>query len=39
MYAGHHMAAALNNQLFFMRTQRADGRLAGSIQCMPDGSV
>ncbi len=39
MYAGHHMEAALNNQLLFMRTQRADGRLAGSIQCMPDGSI
>ena len=39
MYAGYSMAAAMNNQLFFIRTQRADGRLAGSIQCMPDGSV
>lgn len=39
MYAGHDMTAAANNQLLFMHTQRADGRLAGSIQCMPDGSV
>lgn len=39
MYAGHHLEAALNNQLFFMETQREDGRLAGSIQAMPDGTV
>ncbi len=39
MYAKRHMTAALNNQLLFMRAQRADGRLPGSIQCMPDGSV
>lgn len=39
MYAGRDLRAALNNQLLFMRTQRADGRLAGSIQCMPDGTV
>lgn len=39
MYAGYNMAAAVNNQLLFMRTQRADGRLAGSIQCHPDGVV
>lgn len=39
MYAGRDMQAALNNQLLFMRTQRADGRIAGSIQHMPDGTV
>lgn len=39
MYAKRNMAAALNNQLFFMRTQREDGRLAGSIQCHPDGTI
>ena len=39
MYAGHSMTAALNNQLFFLRTQREDGRLPGSIQCLADGSV
>ena len=39
MYAKRNMTAALNNQLLFMRTQREDGRLAGSIQCHPDGSV
>lgn len=39
MYAGYNMEAALNNHLFFMETQRADGRLPGSIQSMPDGTV
>ena len=39
MYAKRDMTAALNNQLLFMRTQRDDGRIAGSIQCMPDGSI
>ncbi|MBQ8202275.1 MAG: hypothetical protein IJZ74_10985 [Clostridia bacterium] len=39
MYAGHNMTAAMNNQLLFMRHQRADGRLAGSIQGFPDGTV
>lgn len=39
MYAKRNMTAALNDQLLFMRTQRADGRIAGSIQCMPDGSI
>ena len=39
MYAKRKMTAALNNQLFFMETQREDGRIAGSIQCMHDGSV
>ena len=39
MYAKHNMTAAMNNQLLFMRTQRQDGRIAGSIQCMPDGTV
>ena len=39
MYAKRNMEAALNNQLLFMRTQRADGRIAGSIECMKDGTV
>lgn len=39
MYACRDMTAALNNQLFFMKLQRADGRLAGSIQCFPDGTI
>ena len=39
MYAKRNMEAALNNHLLFMRTQRKDGRLAGSIQCLRDGSI
>lgn len=39
MYAKRDMTAAMNNQLLFMRTQREDGRLAGSIQSHPDGSI
>ena len=39
MYAKRNMTAAMNNQLLFIRTQRGDGRLAGSIQALPDGSV
>ena len=39
MYAKRNLRAALNNQLFFMRTQRADGRLAGSIQCHENGRI
>ena len=39
MYAKRNLTAALNNQLLFMRTQRADGRIAGSIQGFPDGSI
>ena len=39
MYARYNMTAALNNQLLFMRHQRADGRLPGSIQGFADGSV
>ena len=39
MYAKRHMTAALSNQLLFMRAQRADGRLAGSIQHLPDDTV
>ena len=39
MYAKRNMTAALNNHLLFMRHQRADGRLAGSIQGFPDGSI
>ena len=38
MYATYDLQAAVNNQLLFMRTQRADGRLAGSIQCV-DGEI
>lgn len=33
MYAARSMEAALNNSLLFMRHQRADGRLPGSIRC------
>lgn len=33
MYAARCMEAAVNNSLLFMRHQRADGRLPGSIQC------
>jgi len=32
MYAKRNVEAALNNQLFFMETQREDGRIAGSIE-------
>lgn len=39
MYAPYDLEAALNNQLLFMRHQRADGRLPGSIQGFADGSV
>ena len=39
MYAKRNMEAALNNHLLFMRTQREDGRMAGSIQCLPDGTI
>ncbi len=39
MYAGHDLTAAVNNTLLFMRTQRDDGRLAGSIECHPDGRI
>lgn len=39
MYAGFNLEMALNNHLFFMETQREDGRLAGSIQSFPDGSI
>lgn len=39
MYAKRNMTAAMNNQLLFMRTQRADGRLAGSIECLSDGTI
>lgn len=39
MYAKRHLEAAVNNHRLFMRAQRADGRLPGSIQCMPDGSL
>ena len=33
MYALRNLEAALNNSLLFMRHQRADGRIPGSIQC------
>ena len=39
MYAKHNITAALNNHLLFMKHQRADGRLAGSIQGFSDGTV
>lgn len=39
MYAKRNMTAAMNNQLLFIRTQREDGRLAGSILCTADGGV
>ena len=38
MYAARSMEAAVNNSLLFMRHQRADGRLPGSIQCV-EGQV
>lgn len=34
MYALRNLEAAKNNSLLFMRCQRADGRLPGSIQCV-----
>ena len=34
MYALRDMQAAVNNSLLFMKYQRADGRLPGSIQCV-----
>ena len=36
MYALRDLTAAVNNSLLFMRHQRADGRLPGSIQCLGD---
>ena len=39
MYAKRNMEAALSNQTFFMRFQREDGRMPGSIRCLRDGSV
>ena len=39
MYAKRNMEAALNNQLFFMETQRGDGRLAGSIENKGNGQI
>ena len=39
MFAGWDPAAALNNQLLFMRGQRFDGRMPGSIQLLKDGTV
>lgn len=39
MYAKRNMTAAMNNQLLFICHQREDGRLAGSIQALPNGQV
>lgn len=39
MYAKRNMTAAMNNQLLFIRNQRKDGRLPGSVQAHPDGSI
>lgn len=39
MYAKHNMTAALNNQLLFMRHQRTDGRLPGTIGSASDGKA
>lgn len=39
MYFFRDPVAALNNTLLFMETQRQDGRLPGSIQCVQDGIV
>ena len=39
MYARYDMTAAMNNQLLFLRGQRADGRLPGSIERLPDGRL
>ena len=39
MYAKRNLAVGLNNQLMFMDTQRDDGRLPGSIERLPDGTV
>ena len=38
MYALRSLEAAKNNSLLFMRCQRQDGRLPGSIQCV-DGKI
>lgn len=38
MYASHDFATGLNNSLMFMRHQRADGRIPGSIAVI-DGKV
>lgn len=38
-FAAWDQTAALNNQELFMRHQRADGRLPGSIACGADGKV
>ncbi len=39
MYASYNLQAALNNHLLFIRHQREDGRLSGSIQGFADGTV
>ncbi len=39
MYAKRNMAAALGNQLLFMRCQREDGRMPGSIRRLPSGGI
>lgn len=39
MYAKHNVPVALNNQLLFMRHQREDGRLPGTIGTGADGTA
>lgn len=39
MYWKRNMTAAMNNQLLFMRTQRADGRIAGRFSAIPTGRL
>ncbi len=39
MYAKRNMEAALANQTMFIRCQREDGRLPGSIRRLKDGSI
>lgn len=39
MYALRNLEAALWNCRLFMEYQRADGRLPGSIRCLPDGQI
>ena len=38
MYALRNLEAAMNNTVLFMRHQRSDGRLPGSIRCA-DGKI
>lgn len=39
MYWKRNMTAAMNNQLLFMRTQRADGGLPGRFSAIPTGRL